>query len=184
MIVLCEVEKCERPKRVGRKHFCHMHLSRFYRTGSLEEPAFSKNKLCRKCEKRFVDTDKAYRKMYCPDCHKKRYQLYGPSRWNSSPEGKVYGQKYALEYKEKFKKIVYDHYGWTCNCCKETTEAFLTIDHVNNDGHSDRINGRKLGGVSLHKKIIKENFPDKYQILCMNCNWGKKIKDGICPHQT
>jgi len=39
----------------------------------------------------------------------------------------------------KLKTMVYNHYGWLCNCCGETTPKFLTIDHVNNDGYKDTI---------------------------------------------
>lgn len=26
------------------------------------------------------------------------------------------------------------------------------------------------------------NYPEGYQVLCYNCNCGKSINNGICPH--
>jgi len=32
--------------------------------------------------------------------------------------------------------------------------------------------------------IRKNNFPKGFQVLCMNCNWGKgHSKDNKCPHE-
>lgn len=81
------------------------------------------------------------------------------------------------------KALVYEHYGSICNCCGESEPKFLSIDHVNNDGYKER---KSRGGSSqmLYRNIIKQNFPDTYQILCMNCNTGKSRNNGICPHKT
>lgn len=73
---------------------------------------------------------------------------------------------------------VLDHYGHECNCCKEANPLFLTLDHKNNDGFLDK----KLGPNILYK-VIRENFPDTYQILCYNCNCGKARNHGACPHK-
>ena len=68
--------------------------------------------------------------------------------------------------------------GGKCQCCGETTPVFLTIDHVQNDGAKDRQTARHL----LYKRILTEGCPpDRYQILCWNCNSAKAL--GGCPHQ-
>ena len=53
------------------------------------------------------------------------------------------------------KKIVYTHYGNICSCCGESDYMFLTIDHINNDGHKQR---RKIS-TQLYKSIIDDGFP-------------------------
>lgn len=85
-----------------------------------------------------------------------------------------------LLYMKKLRDQVYDHYGRVCACCGETNQMFLSVDHKLNDGASDR----KKGFVStmLNLKIVKAGFPDIYQILCMNCNFGKGRNKGVCPH--
>lgn len=83
------------------------------------------------------------------------------------------------------KKTVFDHYGWICNCCGETLSQFLTLDHVNNDGKLDKNkNGNRVYSGTLYNKIIKLGFPNDYQVLCWNCNCGKSINKGICPHKN
>jgi hypothetical protein len=83
---------------------------------------------------------------------------------------------------QKWREQLFVMYGRSCNCCDETNVMFLTLDHVNNDGNLQR---KALGHRStLRRAIIKEGYrPDKYQILCMNCNWGKRMNGGTCPHQ-
>ena len=86
-----------------------------------------------------------------------------------------------------YKTKVFDHYGWECKCCGENIVAFLTIDHINNDGYLDRMKKgwkRKLTSKDLYFMIIKDKFPDRFQTLCQNCNLGKLVNKGICPHKT
>lgn len=58
---------------------------------------------------------------------------------------------------------------------------FLTIDHIDNRGAEHR---RTIGtgGDALVRWLKKNNFPPGFQILCWNCQWGKRIV-GTCPHQ-
>lgn len=82
---------------------------------------------------------------------------------------------------KNLKLLVWNHYGDKCVCCGENNEMLLNIDHINNDGSAHR---RKIGsGVPIYKEIILLKFPDSYQLLCYNCNMGKYLNKGICPHQ-
>jgi len=70
--------------------------------------------------------------------------------------------------------------GAKCKCCGETEPVFLTIDHVQNDGAKVRTMHRHR----LHTMILAEGCPpERYQILCWNCNAAKGIL-GACPHST
>src|SRR3990167_3914167 len=80
------------------------------------------------------------------------------------------------------KEIVFSHYGWHCACCGEKEHAFLSMDHVNNDGYKDRV-GKSRSSAKLYRKIKNQGFPNIYQVLCMNCNFGKRMNNGICPHK-
>ena len=72
--------------------------------------------------------------------------------------------------------------GGTCACCGETRAEFLSVDHKNGGGQKQRkqyLNHR--GGY--WRDILKDpRLKEKYQILCMNCNWAKGIH-GYCPHE-
>lgn len=73
-------------------------------------------------------------------------------------------------------------YGSNCACCSEGELMFLAVDHKNNDGAKHR----KEVGVSdrFYRWLIRNNFPPEFQLLCANCNWGKYVNGGVCPHQS
>lgn len=129
--------------------------------------------------------------------------------WGKTEAGLAYRKRnaeYAKEWRKKNKdrfhanqKRAYDkmrldcltHYAKgepKCSCCGETEILFLHIDHIEGNGAEHR---RKLekelgyypGGNNLPYWLKKNNYPDGFQILCANCNLGKRIaKD--CPHKV
>jgi len=89
--------------------------------------------------------------------------------------------KRSKEWHRTQKRIVYDHYSpgiHKCACCGEDNIEFLSLDHIHNDGASHR---KKVPMSQIYTWLIKNNFPDGFQILCMNCNFTKGIY-GKCPH--
>lgn len=93
---------------------------------------------------------------------------------------KSYQKKYRKNKKLEFVKL----YGERCVCCGDNRMEFLTLDHVNNDGNLLR--GKNVTGTSKRDNLKEYNIaiakhnPDKFQILCMNCNCGKAWY-GECP---
>lgn len=76
--------------------------------------------------------------------------------------------------------LVINHYGGRCTCCGETQFEFLTIDHTGNDGAEHR---RTVTGTrNIVHWLIRNQFPNGFQILCWNCNTAKQFHGG-CPHQ-
>lgn len=81
-------------------------------------------------------------------------------------------------YYEGLRAAVYNHYGYVCACpgCGATED--LTIDHVNGDGASHRLElfGRAQsngGGSRWYRWLIGQGFPSDYQTLCRPCNASK-----------
>ena len=70
--------------------------------------------------------------------------------------------------------------GAVCSCCGEAQKRFLTLDHIKNDGYLER---KTSYGHSLTKAQKTGWDKKKYQVLCSNCNLGKSLNGGICPHQ-
>jgi hypothetical protein len=63
---------------------------------------------------------------------------------------------------------------------------FLVVDHINDNGleHRNSIGQgiRKIGsGSVIIAWLIKNNFPEGFQLLCANCNMAKQ--SGGCPHK-
>jgi len=81
----------------------------------------------------------------------------------------------------KTKAKAIGRYGGICACCGESKLAFLTLDHINNDGTQRRKTGER-GGGSLYRFLLNAPIDNTLQVLCWNCNLGKRAS-GVCPHK-
>jgi hypothetical protein len=98
--------------------------------------------------------------------------------------------KTQLKYEKLQLKIqTFEAYGGCkCVCCGESDPEFLTLDHINLDGGDQRrkesSSGKNWGwgGHHLFRQLRKNGFPPGFQVLCMNCNFGKTRNNGVCPH--
>ncbi len=88
-------------------------------------------------------------------------------------------RKRIRDYYQAHRAAVFAYYGKECACCGEDEEAFLQIDHVDNNGNAHR---REIGQSALYRWLVLNKFPPGFQTLCANCNFGKK-QCGQCPHQ-
>lgn len=81
----------------------------------------------------------------------------------------------------KLKEEVFKNYGTSCYCCNESNFAFLTLDHIFNDGKKDRKN---FIGHAFYNYLKENNYPnkDRLRIACMNCNAARGLFK-ICPHE-
>jgi hypothetical protein len=78
------------------------------------------------------------------------------------------------------------HYGMECACCGEKEFSFLSIDHVEGQGNSERarlFGNRYLCGHHMYRWLRRNGFPPGYQTLCMNCQVGRRDNAGECPCQ-
>lgn len=87
----------------------------------------------------------------------------------------------SLAEAARLKDLVISSYGGKCACCGEADKRFLSLDHVNNDGYIERKTLK--GSKGSYRLARKENYPDRYQVLCFNCNCAKKNFGGVCPHK-
>ena len=80
-------------------------------------------------------------------------------------------------YRAKLKEEVLRHYGngeIACRECGERDIRCLSIDHIVAVGSKRQAN--------LYMWLKKNNFPDGFQTLCMNCQWRKKHREKENPH--
>jgi len=102
-------------------------------------------------------------------------------------------KKYLVEYRKKdstksrrkisnrkIRERLFEGYGNKCVCCGESRFEFLALDHVDGGGRVER-KTRSTQQIAL--TAIREGFPDKYRILCHNCNQAIGWY-GVCPHET
>ena len=153
-------------------------------------PSEALKKVCTKCgqskhaEKEFYSRGDGTRQAQCIDCHKLRTHDNRQARLLTA---RAQEREYMLWRRLVIKEAVFQAYGgWQCACCGETERLFLTLDHVENNGAEERrkISGKRTSaGYQTYTVLFRQDFPSGYQVLCMNCQHGKRMNQGICPHQ-
>ena len=146
---------------------------------------------------RCLECNRAYYREYLrTHPEQKERQRENVRRWERSEKGRQYRAKYfARYYAANYQRLrahtrawraqidakLREIYGSVCACCGETEPAFLTIDHVNGDGAEDR---KKHGGHRQLRFWLSQQpkLPD-YRMLCWNCNCGRRLNNGVCPHE-
>jgi len=124
------------------------------------------------------------------DVRKKQREYYLKNKERLNEYQREYNDNNKLKLKQqnldniqsKRKQVIRHYTNGTmkCQCCGEPEYLFLTVDHIDNNGANHR---RKIGkGYTIYFWLIKNDFPEGFQILCMNCNWGKARNNGVCPH--
>ena len=88
-------------------------------------------------------------------------------------------------YRSKVRVEMIFNYGGKCVCCNEKEPRFLTLDHINNDGNMERRRGpRSSQSHMLNLKLRRLGWPKSaHQLMCWNCNSGRAVNGGICPHE-
>jgi len=122
-------------------------------------------------------------------------------QWRKDNKEKFKASQKAAYYQTRLEAL--RHYSGLqipeCKCCHESMFEFLTIDHINGDGAAHRREigmaqgdpaqvqrqGQKvtMGGNGFVYWLKKNNWPEGFQVLCMNCNMAKR-QNSECPHQT
>lgn len=80
---------------------------------------------------------------------------------------------------KRIKLEVFMHYSnneLKCALCGKNDYRVLTIDHINGGGRQHMKEIGLDGSYGFYIYLRKHNFPEGYQILCMNCNCSKHIK--------
>lgn len=79
----------------------------------------------------------------------------------------------------KLKVRVIEMYGGACVCCGYTLVEFLTLDHITPLAES----GEKVPIGNRYYHIAEKGYDNNLQVLCYNCNLGKKT-GCECPHKN
>jgi len=143
--------------RGDRKHPYFMNM--IYECNKKRYDKLKNNRLCKECMQPLPENQTTR----CDVCNRKAADRCSARRF---------------EYKLK----AFDHYGGVkCQCCGIENPVFLTIDHVNNDGNAHRKTDW-LARNNIYQWLHKHKYPEGFQVLCWNCNMGKQINGGVCPH--
>ena len=155
-------------KAVGGKVACQKCLEK---QSSLKKNRYGENAskgLCIQCGK----NPPAGNGKRCQTCIDKRNIWYQGSTTQAKDKVR----------RDENREAALKHYGGECFCCREDEICFLAIDHIDGDGNTHR---RKINkhGSGFFKWLVDHNFPEGFQVLCHNCNMGRHLNGGICPHR-
>jgi len=118
----------------------------------------------------------------CKRCSDKSKGAHGESPgWREANRERLQG--YNKSWRAEAKLIVLKHYGGKCECCQENDIRFLTIDHKEGNGTQHRKELGVKAGPPFYNWLIKHKFPPQFTVLCCNCNWGRFLNGGVCPHK-
>jgi len=146
------------------------------------------HRVCRKCgkEQLIVDFQWGGTLQYlCKQCRQARDRAYYEQTkevrntnrkrvYHADPEHVLKNVRRDSKVYDAVRKLrVLAHYSsgeLACVHCGEDDLACLSIDHINGGGQQHR----RVVGSHFYAWLIKNDFPDGYQTLCMNCQMRKK----------
>lgn len=163
---------------------CPLHYGRLQRHG---DPLIRGKELwdgrCRKCKSvgPFYSNSRV-----CVPCTKVKAAAWRTTNRDKDREQKA---RSCRAMHQRRRSIVLKAYGGKCACCTESEPAFLALDHKDGAGNAHRRslhkNGKNAGGSTrIYTWVIRNNFPESFQLLCHNCNFAKSHNPGGCPHNT
>jgi hypothetical protein len=144
--------------------------------------------ICSKCGKEFQQTENQIKRhsYWCKKC----IGDYS-KEWNQNNKEKRNGidKRYHVAHRDKKiiarrksrqkeRLAVLTHYTnglIKCARCGFDDIRALCVDHIDGGGNKHR---KEIGEGNLYSWIIKNKFPDGFQILCANCNMIKLMDEG------
>jgi len=145
------LEKARSKRLKGRFPYWWKIKTKCLECGEVFLPEIYNQKLCGKeCRNKFYS-------------NKKKYRAYINER--------------SRNWSKRKRVQVLEHYGGKppkCAICGFSDLDCLDLDHKDNDGSIERKKFKTSEKFFLW--LIKNNFPEGYQVLCKNCNWKKYIQ--------
>jgi hypothetical protein len=117
------------------------------------------NGLCVACGK----TESREGLLFCESCSKKGL------RWQ-----KIRNNLYKIETMSHYSRNYSDVPMCAYPKCKNINLYHLTIDHINGGGNKHR---KEIGTTNMYAYLRKYGYPEGYQVLCMNHQLEKKIRN-------
>lgn len=131
---------------------------------------------CRWCRGRFGRKWAEKNKEKMREYHRKRHIAI-----MADPEKRAKRNRHMSDWGRALRNSAVAVLGDSCVCCQEVNPLFLDIDHINNDGHIQRKSGKF--DIYTFYRSIRDGNTRGLQLLCANCNQGKRRNGGLCPHE-
>lgn len=157
---------------------------------TLSYKCFNKNKSksdgyhdsCKTCKK---ESDKKYNEKYKDKLKVTKHLYYEKNKQSfidrankNIVKNRERVRGYGRTSRFKIKSTVFSHYcdeNIKCKICNENDIDILSIDHIGGKGNDHRKEIGISGGHRFYFWLKSNNYPDGYQILCMNCQYRKRM---------
>jgi hypothetical protein len=149
-----------------------------------------------KRDKKYRLTHKEQIKKY-REAHKEKFKQYMKiytkiHEKELKEKAKIYWEKNKQRFKERkieywkkrnnqLRNAIFDKFGNKCARCGFSDVRALQIDHINGGGGREK-KMLKNNNWALFQKVLADTT-GKYQLLCANCNWIKKVENGEVGNQ-
>lgn len=167
---------------------CNRRKKGFYKNRRMKSGFDS---VCIECRKLEYKTRRPYNIKQC------RMYYHGHKQYFAKHNKKYHAEHREERHKQRsiwaasLKLETLTHYGNgtpKCICCSEKIIQFLTLDHIYGGRieHCKKFRFKKGrgGGVRLYSVLRQLGFPPGLRVMCFNCNTGRSINGGICPHKN
>jgi hypothetical protein len=98
----------------------------------------------------------------------------------NKPRLRAKEKAYLRLYRKKLKDQIHAALGSKCNACGFSDARAMQIDHINGGGRMERARmDTKSYLVHLNRLLVNDpqTFFARYQLLCANCNWIKRLQE-------
>lgn len=135
-------------------------------------------KPCTKCGNKVRMKTKAA----CTVCLREKAKKWAKKvGYRNRPYVKVAKRLGAMALRKKVRGLLFKRYGEKCERCAESRKPFLTIDHRKGGGTKER---RSQTFIKWANSLLKGPKRRDIRVLCWNCNCGRQMNGGVCPHKT
>lgn len=138
-------------------------------------------KRCTQCKKiKILDDFYKITSGYKSICKQCDYDNHKKWRAKNPEMMRFYNRKSYITTRDKIRyQALQKLCGEPVKCCKCGFSDFraLAIDHINNDGAEERKSGLRSNNLCRYiLKLSDEKARKRYQVLCANCNWIKRVE--------
>jgi hypothetical protein len=143
----------------------------------------SRYRKCKECKNEFEWKPKRSHPLdFCSDECRKKFKKRYMRNYQANNYRKYIGTHRKIRTKRKLQCLI--AYGGNppkCACCGEIHIEFLSIDHIHGGGNK-HIKKISREGANFYYWLIKNGFPEGFQVLCYNCNRAKgRTGARFCP---
>lgn len=107
--------------------------------------------------------------------NKLRLNLYYKDKRLNDPAWKEAKRQSFFKSRDEIKNSIFSILGKRCRRCGFDDERALQIDHIYEDGRNEK---NKSSYTHYRKVLISlQKEEGRFQILCSNCNWIKRVEN-------